>query len=168
MIYYTKIRQAIQAGYLIVPNLDVDVLALRVKRATPPAQPSSSQRQTSLTAGELLPPGRGRYVDDQLFTQDLSYEEKLPDGRTKKHELHRATAYDIPDLPLTLVKPQVLAATEYAMSLKLFDRIGISRNRLSDPIILGQITRPGRFHSQWSRFEGVSFFIAWWIDPEDL
>ena len=36
MIYFAKIKTAVQAGYLVVPNFDVEVMAVRVDRAKPP------------------------------------------------------------------------------------------------------------------------------------
>ena len=35
-----------------------------------------------------------------------------------------------------------------------------------DPIIVGQIVQPGGNGRYWKKT--VSFFVAWWLDPETL
>jgi hypothetical protein len=42
MIYYTKIRAAVDAGYLVVPNFDCEVMAVRVQREKPLAKEEDS------------------------------------------------------------------------------------------------------------------------------
>lgn len=167
MIHYVKVKQAVEAGYLIVPNFDLDVLAVRVKRETPPPQTSCSSADAGTAKPQLLPPGQGRYVDSVLFTQNLSHDEPVEGqpGKTRYVAEYRASRYDeIINFPILAIKPLVLAATERAMALQLFDRIGIVRNQRSDPIIVGELLEPSdRFHQR-----RVSFFIAWWLDMENL
>lgn len=40
ILYYTKMRDALQAGYLLVPNMPVEVLAVRVNSNAPRRQNS--------------------------------------------------------------------------------------------------------------------------------
>ena len=52
------------------------------------------------------------------------------------------------------------------MSMKIFDRIGIVRDRQQtsgDPIVLGQITRKVGY-----QLKTASFLIAWYLDPRTL
>lgn len=166
MIYYAKIQQAVRAGYLIIPNFNVDVIAVRVE-GTPALETGYSRLPAK---PDLLPPGRGRFVDDKLQMRDDSYVEKQADGKgTKRIEQFTAVGYvDEVDFPVALVKPAILAATSHAMALKVFDRIGIVKaSRRSDPIVVGQIIDPReKYWPQNPRC--VSFFVAWWLDTKEL
>lgn len=62
--YYKKIKAAIDAGYLIVPNMPTVTFAVRVNRAKPPRKVSSYRGTAAFATPELLPAGEGRYVDE--------------------------------------------------------------------------------------------------------
>lgn len=167
MVYYAKIQAALKAGYLIVPNFDVEVIAVRVQRESP----NEAVDVTQATA-EVLPQNRGRYVDDSLSGYDEDRVVKYGDGTTKTVSDFHPTRYDTEiDFPASLVKPVVMAATERAMAHRIFDRIGIVRKtRRSDPIVVGQIIDPATTQ-KWalrSNPKCVTFFIAWWLDTRDL
>lgn len=169
MIYYAKIKAAVDAGYLVVPNFDVDVIAVRV------AVESSPKDETDVTVATpgLLPQNQGRYVDDALIGHDEKREVTRADKSTYTVTDFHPTGYDREiDFPVSLVKPVVLEATERAMSLRIFDRIGIARGgRKSDPIVLGQIINPktrAAYGGLRSNPICVSFFVAWWLNTEDL
>ncbi len=169
MIYYAKIKLAVAAGYLVVPNFDVDVIAVRVARSTPP----DDRHGHTQTLPEVLPPGTGRYVDDVLSGWTQRNEYKRSDGTVGKTEIFRPTDYDESiDFPVQLVKPAILKATDRAMALKVFDRIGIVRGKKrSDPIVVGQIIDPkgGNRYGTWrNNPKCVTFFVAWWLDTRDL
>lgn len=164
LVYYDKVKDAVEAGYLLIPNLPVTVLAVRVTRTKPPH--ASADWETSAafnTRPELLPAGEGRYVDERLFASDQSYDTSDGKGGTK-HVRHFVSAgYDTPDFPFAMVKPAVLARTEAAMALRLFDTIGTVDNSSGrDPIMVGQILDP--------RGNGrrATFFLAWWLDTRTL
>lgn len=71
--------------------------------------------------------------------------------------------YDAPDFPFLAVKPAVLAATQNAMALRVFDEIGTVQNSAGrDPIIVGRLLDP-RGNGRVS-----TFFIAWWLNTADL
>jgi hypothetical protein len=165
VLYYEKIKAAVEAGYLIVPNFPIDVFAVRVQRAKQREATSTyRQRQDYQTAkAELLPAGDGRYVDDRLFTTDESYDERLPDGKTKRIERYASGDYDAVDFPVIAVKPAILKATQRAMALRIFDQMGTVTNQSGrDPIVVGQLLDP--------RGNGrrVTFFVAWWLDTASL
>lgn len=161
--YYEKLKAAVDAGYLIVPNMPIDVLAVRVKRAAPGPK-KAGRHWTPRTEQQLLPAGQGRYVDDTLAAaRDESYE--TPDGKggMKKVEYFVADEYDEPDFPWAAVKPVVMDATARAMALKVFDQIGMVRNDGGrDPIMVGRLLDP---RGGW---RCATFFLAWWLNPADL
>lgn len=166
MIYYAKIQKAVQLGYLVVPNFDVDVIAVRVKRSVPNAKVDEK-----IAAPELLPPGVGRYVGPRHTGYDQRREYKDYEGKTKTttdfHPTGYATDYEF---PVAMVKPVILDATDRAMMHRVFDRVGVVRGkRKSDPIVVGQIIDPA--NRKWARRvdpKCVSFFVAWWLDTASL
>lgn len=167
MVYYAKIQHAVRAGYLIVPNFDVELIAVRTAKATPDDAVDRHRADP-----QALPPGRGRYVDDQVrgykTTRTITRSDKTTCVVT---DFHPTAFNEQIDFPVALVKPVILAATEHAMAWKLFDRIGIvRRDQKSDPIVIGQILKPtgDRSHTYVNRPTCVSFFIAWWLDTQDL
>ncbi len=168
--YYQKIQAAVEAGYLIVPNFDVEVMAVRVGREKPKRLTDSYESAKITTATpDVLPAGEGRYVDDDQVFRDLSYEGPDPDrpGKMKKIGHFVVEEYDEePDFPVTAVHPSVMDATARAMALKVFDRIGVVTGRNADPVVLGQIISPRTIYVRWPVL--VSFFVAWWLDPETL
>lgn len=168
MIYFAKIKAAVAEGYLIVPNFDVEVIAVRVQRHSP-----VSETDVEVATPELLPPGSGRYVDDELIGYNQKREYTRSDGtKGSATDFHPTEYDDIIDFPAGLVKPIVMQAAERAMTHKIFDRLGIVRkSRRSDPLVVGQIIDPtmgNKYGQLRNNPKCVTFFIAWWLDPETL
>jgi len=162
MIYYAKIKAAVDAGYLVVPNFDIDVFAVKTMRLSPP-----NTDDHTLAQPDLSPPGRGRYVDDVVFSYQREDELTHRDGTKHKRVVDVPTGYDeTPDIPLRGVKPIILDATQRAMALRIFDQIGVVKQRRQDPIIVGQVIDPDVNHKFWKKT--ICFFIAWWLDPSTL
>lgn len=163
LTYYANIKIAVEHGYLIVPNFPVTVLAVRVRSRRQRRIKASYEAAAAFEAKpELLPAGEGRYVDDWLFTHDVSHEEPDAKGGTKLVRQFVSGDYDAPDFPFQAIKPAVLAATERAMVLRVFDAIGMVESSGRDPIMVGQLIDP-RGHDR-----RVTFFIAWWLNTTDL
>jgi hypothetical protein len=164
LVYYAKVKAAVAEGYLLVPNFPVRVLAVRVQRMK--QRQTAAQYETSSafdTKPELLPAGEGRYVDERLFTSDQSHTEPDGKGGTKIVRRYVSEDYDAPDFPFAAVKPAVLAATERAMAKQIFDTIGVVENSAGrDPIMVGQLLDPR------GNDRRTTFFIAWWLNTEDL
>lgn len=175
MLYYVKIKTAVAAGYVVIPNFPAEVMAVRVAERGGPGYATGSYptRINEAKADLNLPPGDGRYVDEMLPTYDSSYNQTVQGKETKVPQVTRTGKYNpIPDFPLALVKPIVLEATQRAMALNIFDRIGLAHGgsnmskarRKSDPLVVGQILDPRDKY----REKRVTFFVAWWINVEDL
>jgi hypothetical protein len=168
--YYGKIKAAVSAGYLIVPNMPVDVFAVRVQRSNPPDMTHEGWNRNMSADPQVLPSGEGRYVSSALVTRKESWDEPNKDGKmvTKSH--WRSESYDDVDFPVKAVKPIILDATSRAMGLRIFDQLGIVRDsgvrrswgRKGDPIVVGQLIDPR------SQGRGVTFFVAWWLDTATL
>lgn len=171
--YYRKVKAALAAGYLIVPNMPVDLLAIRVSRDGPlwrdRKTTSSWKPQRFDVPAEILPLGEGRYVDEGVPPQDDSYFGPA-DAKGERHLIAKyrpGEEYVEPDFPIRAVKPVVLEATQRAMALRIFDEIGTVRQdamaRGRDPIMVGRIKTHGGQSPKVA-----TFFLAWWLDPRDL
>lgn len=173
--YYEKLKAAVEAGYLIVPNFEVDVMAVRVSRehAKQLRDSSLSWRITNATP-DLSPAGEGRYVDDKLTYHDHRREVPHPkpnyQGQTQTVGEVVISDYDEAiDFPVLAVSPIVMQATAEAMRHKIFDRIGVVTGRAEDPVVVGQIIDPRATGLGRRRPDKmVTFFIAWWLDPKTL
>lgn len=160
--YYEKIKAAVEAGYVIVPNFPIDVFAVRVNREKQPEKVKDSTWGGFAALPQLLPAGEGRYVDDQVLYRDESAV-KTVEGKEKVVRRFVSDDYDAPDFPVLLVKPAVLQATQRAMALRIFDQVGLVRNDSGqDPIVVGQLLDPR------GKGRRVSCFIAWWLDTASL
>lgn len=166
VLYYQKMKAAVEAGYLIVPNFPIDVFAVRVKRTKPPATVHDSKWGGLNANPELLPAGEGRYVDDKVSYRD----ESTTTQNEKGHQIHHGR-YVVDDFvevgfPVVAVKPQILSATTRAMALRIFDEVGTVQNQVGrDPIVVGRILDPrGTRHTR----RCVTFFVAWWLDTASL
>lgn len=165
VLYYEKIKAAVAAGYLIVPNFPVDLLAVRVRRQTPPAKVHDSVWGGFRAEPELLPAGEGRYVDDQLLYRDES-KMQMVEGKEKLVKRYVISDYDAVDFPVLAVRPAILEATQRAMALKVFDEIGMVQNRTGrDPIVVGRLRDP---RGSGTNLRYTTFFIAWWLDTATL
>lgn len=162
--YYQKMQAALQAGYLLVPNMPVNVLAVRVKGARPRRQSSESRWHRFDSQAELLPAGEGRYVDEQPFETSEPFEGEDYQGKPEmKTRYFSADHDDAVDFPIALVKPIVLDAVGRAMALKVFDEIGLVQNDSGrDPIYVGRLVDPRRGGRR------TTFFLAWWVDTSTL
>lgn len=164
MVYYAKIQSALKQGYLIVPNFNVDVIAVRVKAETPNEAVDINAAQC-----EVLAPQQGRYVDNELIgkTVDRKYTDSQGKERTAR-DFHATHFEEHIDFPVALVKPSILEATSRAMAIRVFDRIGVVTGIRQDPIVVGQIFSPTERYRRYNTGKRVTFFIAWWLDPTML
>jgi hypothetical protein len=176
--FYKKVKEALEAGYCIMPDLPVQILAVRTDRKAPSekyvkSRWSHPENDLPNAEAKALPSGEGRYVDQRPFF--MRWYEENPDkyGRVQRTNFARATSYDeVFDFPMKLVKPQILDDTGRALALKLFDEIGIlptagrrgaSAMATSDPVVVGRIVR-----EENKRRHVLTFLISWWIDTSQI
>lgn len=164
MTYYGKMKAALDAGYLLVPNMPIDVLAVRVDRAKQPERSSEySSHHFAASPQAHLPAGTGRYVDETLKHRDESYPVSDGKGGQRHQTCLTSDDYDEVDFPFKTMKPIVLEAAARAMALRIFDQIGQVENSTSgDPILVGQLLDPRGNRRR------ATFFIAWWVDTRTL
>lgn len=165
--YYQKVLAAVDAGYLIVPNFDVEVMAIRVQHNRAPTESHTRYRPSQLvaTSADLLPVGDGQYVNPM----PVATKRMMPDptsSEPNRKTLMFVSTDEFKDLqfPVAAVKPVVLEATHLAMSKRIFDQIGVVTGRKQDPLVIGTIFDPRDRY----RMKRVSFFVAWWFDTRSL
>jgi hypothetical protein len=179
-LYYQKLLAAVHAGFTIVPNMEVNVFAIRVERESPKwcgDYRTSSYSYSSAAPSvpdedeQRLPVGEGRYESpQQTFIEQRDKKKQMKDG--KEVEVYAVeqtcTGWKDIEFPLAIAHPLVMDATAAAMAMKIFDRIGVvpqtrRKGYRGDPIVLGQITRKEGWQTKTA-----SFLIAWYLDPRTL
>ncbi len=173
--YYVKMKAALDAGYVIMPDIPCGVFAVRTTADGPNRREHESRYHTTrlpeATASEA-PAGEGRYVDPSItYTHWTDSEKREGSSDLVKHHARAVEDFDAPDFPLQLVKPQILDETSKAMALRIFDEIGIlpevptSKKMLRgyDPIVLGRIVR-----TEGTMRHTCAFLITWWLDTAAL
>ena len=162
--FYKKIGRAIKLGYMIVPNFDLDLFAVRTD-ARKPRHRTHRWRNNFVENGKPLPEGEGRYVDPVPFEEGETWTETNSEGREITKNLYWPTAFDEElTFPVEIVQPKLVKETNRALGYKLFDQVGVARGqymrRRDDPIICGRIFDPTRADKL------VTFFVAWWLDAD--
>ncbi len=166
--YYEKAEAALKAGYCLVPDFPVDIIAIRTTRSTPANRVAESgYRHPSISEERTTSPkiGVGEYVSPNVTVVHGDYTKTVKD---KVEKVYTAEAHGFlpPDFPYKVIKPQILDDTSRAMAFKIFDEIGVvSRpSRRGDPIVVGRIKRTISNRNERT----MSFLLAWWIDTRDL
>lgn len=158
LLFYEKIKAALQLGYYIIPPLDAQLFAVRTKKEAPDADRSTQASAYDLIA-KALPVGTGEYVNPDI-SRSIVEHRQIGD---KKVAVYENNDFKELEFPFGLAKPQIIDATGKALQEKIFDALGCApRYRAADPMIVGQI-------KHWKANQGpVHFFIAWWLDTNSL
>lgn len=158
VVYYEKAKSALEAGYCIVPDFPVQLIAVRTTKEDPsPKWHQGGGHRVPDEKCETLPEGKGDYVDPVPYTDT----QKRADGNTWSQAIFLREV----DFPFKVVKPQILKGLEEALKRKLFDEIGIlpAHRANRDPILVGRIKRREGYNENT-----MTFLIAWWIDTRSL
>lgn len=172
--FYEKILGAFKAGYCIVPNMDMEVFAIRTTRKNPKENFSSN----SSKEGQYLsspwvkdqktntpPIGEGRYVDPTAYMKTDTTDHTNQKGEKIVTLNKWADEFDEEiDFPFKLAKPQILDATGEALAHKIFDEVGIlPRRRGADPMVIGRVCYRDGYVTK-----DVCFVISWFVDTREL
>lgn len=179
--FYEKVKAALEAGYTIIPDMPMDVFAVRTTRKNPRRNQDNANTQyggrafvkDQVTNNPAL--GEGKFVRPKATETARSYEIRDKEGKLVPHERRWAVEFmeDI-DFPFRLAKPVVLDATAKALADKIFDHIGVApstnggtttrhRRAKGDPMVIGRI-----FYRNGYTEKGISFLVSWFIDSKDL
>lgn len=164
--YYEKIKGALEAGFYIVPNFPIEIFAIRKGLHRKPTGKSTANSQWGLSSHrqefQELPAGEGVYRNP--FPLVITEERKKTDGNT--YFTRYPAEWDQFEFPINMAKPQIMSVTQTALTMKLFDRVGVMpsvRKKKEDPVIIGQIV-----HKNGLSEKIVSFMIAWHLNTNVL
>lgn len=167
--FYSKIEAALLAGFVLVPNFDMEVFAIRTRANTPLGSATTRARWANFTQeAQLLPPGEGEYRNPNPLTGQETWKED--DGKGGKIDRWRSWTEGWAEFayPMTIARPELVTRTGEVLALKLFDEVGIANNtrryvsRRGDPILLGHFRNPVKGK------QGATFFLGWYFDPRAL
>lgn len=165
--YYKKIKSALEEGYNIVPNMPLDIFAVRTDRKNPLKKASFYRWDGRQARGGFLPEGEGRYVNPDP-TQSY-YEVTVPNKKTGEDEEKEewfADEFQDVEFPIHMAKPEIMEATSRAEAMNIFDEIGVlPARRKVDPLIMGRIRDP---RSSIYHDKHISFIIAWYLDTSTV
>lgn len=181
--FYEKLGAALRAGYCIVPNFPIDLIAIRTTQAFPRRNDHHWKNEAAKDVKTNSPDlGDGVNVSSVAHTRsytDHVYDAdgmptKKPNGEFKVTRKFYPSDFDCEiEFPIALAKPEIMSATAEAMALKCFDEIGVlgvpagqtARGKRPDPMVVGRIIDP-RSTTYNKRY--VSFVLAWYIDTATL
>jgi len=158
--FYRKVKAAIEAGYLIVPNFPIEIFAIRTNAVEARSDESTARWAQFRQNPRALAQGEGRYVNP--IPVKYTDERDTKDGKTETVYYPAELDTEL-EIPLHLVKPEIMRAVDKARALKLFDQIGIVTDRQADPIVCGQIVEGAGMSAK-----RVTFFVAWYVDLDAL
>jgi hypothetical protein len=162
--FYEKIQQALEAGYVIVPNFEMNVFAIRTDASKPKQTTSTRSWEEFRQQPRMLAAGEGDYVNPlpEVFQKQVGQGEHTS-------VVYFPESFEDVDFPIALAKPALMERTAEAMAMKVFDEIGVAVDAGSriargkgDPIILGRIRNPRENRP------ALTFFLAWYFDPTNI
>jgi hypothetical protein len=167
VIFYEKVRDALKAGYYIIPDMEIDLFAIRTTAKNPRNNRTSSRWQPSPKSQvtNSPPTGAGEYVSpDRGHFDEVKHEEVGKDGSKTSITTRWWEGFTDPDFPFHFAKPEILEATAEAMQTKIFDEMGVMpRRRGGDPMVIGRIT----YREGYNR-KSLNFLVSWFLDTADI
>lgn len=165
IIFYEKIKAAVDAGYAIMPDLPIRAFGLRVDRENTAPRDNSSYwkydgKELSVsTDAKPLEIGKGEYVSE---SPDRRFSHNATDPKTNQsHSVYSNFDWKNVAFPLKAAKIELMEGASLAMQQKIFDEIGIfpRDRRPRDPMIVGRII---------GKKASYCFVIAWYLDLQTL
>lgn len=173
--YYEKMKAALEAGYVIIPNMEMDVFAIRTTKKGPSGNIVTGRRRDQHDGSDFVQDtdrpalGEGKNVSDVPVVAKEAVRGPDQDGKEVTLIDTWADEFGEIDFPFKWAKPQVLDATAKAVAMKCFDRLGVvpgRQARKQDPMVIGQIVFRGS-GGRWQE-KTVSFLVTWWLRERDL
>lgn len=170
VIYYTKIKAALDAGFHIVPDVPIDLFAIRTDAKNPRKNRTQYRWDNFDQNAKALPQGEGRLVDPVPFTGRIGSFVQNPGKEDERLvPVYGATAFDGVNLPARLAVPVILEEFDRAVALEIFDEFGVCPpTKRPDPMLIGRILDGRKKRGYTERHPGLAFLIAWWLDLGDL
>lgn len=170
LIYYQKMLGALEAGYVLVPNMPGAIFAVRTDKTSPRRAWTYFYTEAANQKAKTLPAGEGDYVAGT----NVTHKHETRDNKGNLTDTHyQAIEFGELEFPLAMAKPRIMEATSRAMALRIFDEFMIlpadaapqgHTIKTTDPIIMGTVLRRYGVYEE----KRVSFMIAWHIDTRSL
>lgn len=170
VIFYQKMKSALMAGYVIIPNFPVTLFAIRTTKEKPLHLMSTQSwgAAAHTQSADVLPAEQGDYKNPQPEVLGRKVNESSDPSKPNIKTQSWASDWQELDFPINMAKPEIMEATTTAMTMKVFDQFGIlpSPYRKIDPIIVAQIIDPRA--TGYGPAKVVTFMIAWHLDSRSL
>lgn len=167
--FYIKLKAALDAGYFIVPDFPVNIIAVRTHSEY--AKDTKEYRHRGSVDNEdhqELEVGAGEYVDPVPPTARFN-DVTEKDGKAVTIEKWTASGQMLRkmDFPFKLVRPQLLRDLKKAVDPRIFDAIAVMpgpQRKNRDPMLLGIIENKLSKHN----VKRIIFLITWWVPTSVL
>lgn len=164
--YYSKMKSAFEAGYILVPNMPIGIFAVRTDREYP-KQVMSFWNERFEQKATGTPEGEGEYKNPLplVRTNPENKEVNEKTGQMVVKPTYWPDEFVEIDFPMNMAKPHIMEATSHAMGLKIFDEIGVlpDPRRKADPVIIGTVKIKEGYNEKVA-----SFLISWHVDTRTL
>ena len=164
--FYRKIIRGLDAGYLVIPNFQMDPWVVRTDRKKPSGQEKRNTWSGSRwfpQKAQKLPAGEGRYVAHAALAETWEETEERDGKEDRTIHCSRPTEFDgAPEFPFEFASPYVMDKVAAATEERVFDEIGVAEAGAGDPILLGRLLNPKAYAPN------LSFFLAWALDLRRL
>lgn len=171
VLYYEKIKMALEEGYILFPPLTNDITLFAV-RAIAKGTPGWDRRRTNnyqVSYVVEVEPTRLDIGDGEYVSNDLKYRHWTNEKDAKGNDVKvwgAPNEFGKIQFPLAMCRAQVIESASDAMAKLLFDALGVSippgKNR--DPVIIGRVYSE-KINSQ-RRY--CDFLISWRIDTREI
>lgn len=169
--YLVKIKQALEAGYCMVPDMEGTVIAVR-RNTVGPTAIARRERGSSWSVpderGQGLPAGEGSYRSPTQIISHRKVTENDYQGKPQQVNKYWADRIKDPDgIDRKFMRPEVMNRTARALADRLFDEVvtvkpwNSQQRRNRDPIVLGRVV-------DTKNRTTAAFIIAWFIDTAEL
>ena len=173
VVFYEKLKAALEAGYTLIPDMEVEVFAIRTTKQGPDRNYKQDTRNYDFflsvddQESNRPPVSVGTYVRPQP-TIYRSKKEKGVDQAGKITYTREAWAEDWQEellFPFSLAKVRIVEETTRALALKVFDNLGVLpvSRRNADPMVIGQVV----LKEGW-RERRMNFLICWFVDADTI
>lgn len=169
--FYAKFQSALEHGYYVVPNFDVDIIAVRTDKKKPRRVfiangRHGNDRPRITEESSNLPEGLGEYQNPFPAIKVEEWKGNPPEERFG----FTVNGWREMEFPVTMARVEILESANRAMALKIFDEVGALPSgtaRCGDPVMLGTIKC--KLGSGYQRRESkLSFLITWHLDTRTL
>src|SRR6185295_18115486 len=135
LLFYEKTLRALEEGYLVVPNFQMDTFAVRTDkryRQQFQVEDASMQRAVEVLREQpkALPAGAGEYVNPVPHMTTLALPDTPGQYGPQRHWKHMNLRHRRPiEFPVALAKSAIMSDGAKAAARKVFDELGVAHDK---------------------------------------